>query len=73
MEGKHVPYIVKTALPISIFSVSFVMCLFGHSSFSCFTDHCVRSGVLPGQAYGVHRLLPEHHGVWHGEHPFPEG
>lgn len=38
-----------------------------------FTDHCVRPGVLPRQAYGVHRQLPEHHGVWDGEHPFSEG
>lgn len=37
-----------------------------------FTDHCVRPGALPRQAYGVHCQLPEHHGVWDGEHPFPE-
>lgn len=36
-------------------------------------DYCVRPGVLPGKTYGVHRLLPKHHGVWHGEHPIPEG
>lgn len=38
-----------------------------------FTDHCVRPGALPRQAYGVHCQLPEHHGVWDGEHPFSEG
>uniref|UniRef100_A0A3B3BQC7 Crystallin, beta A1b n=1 Tax=Oryzias melastigma TaxID=30732 RepID=A0A3B3BQC7_ORYME len=37
------------------------------------SDYRVRSGVLPGQAYGVHCLLPEHHGVWDGEHSLPEG
>lgn len=37
------------------------------------SDYCVWSGVLPGQAYGVHCLLPEHHGVWNGEHSLPEG
>lgn len=48
------------------------LCTFMASPLCC-ADHRVRSGVLPGQAHGVHRLLPEHHGVWHGEHPFPEG
>lgn len=37
-----------------------------------FTDHCVRPAALPRQAYGVHCQLPEHHGVWDGEHPFSE-
>lgn len=38
----------------------------------CFADHRVRPGALPGTAHGVHRQLPEHHGVWDGEHPLPE-
>lgn len=37
------------------------------------TDHRVRPGALPGQAHGVHCLLPEHHGVRDGQHPLPEG
>lgn len=39
---------------------------------TCFIDHRVRPGALPGQAHRVHRQLPEHHGVWGGEHPFSE-
>lgn len=40
---------------------------------TCVTDHRIRPGALPRQAYGVHCQLPEHHGVWDGEHPFSEG
>lgn len=43
-----------------------------HRPYAC-PDHRVRPGALPGQAYGVHRLLPEHHWVRDGQHPFPEG
>lgn len=38
-----------------------------------FVDHRLWSGVLPRQAHGVHCLLPEHYGVWDGEHSLPEG
>lgn len=56
-----------------IFSLCTVISGSGCSPSLLFADHCVRSGVLPGQAYGVYRQLPEHHGVWDGEHPLPEG
>lgn len=53
---------------------SFPVNVFGSSRCPyMFPDHRVRPGALPGQAHGVHRLLPEHHWVRDGQHPFPEG
>lgn len=85
LEGKHMACMISTThkhreqqqvfmAPFgSVSALKYVFVPDSSSILFCFTDHCVRSGALPGQAHGVHCQLPEHHGVRDGEHPFPEG
>lgn len=36
-------------------------------------DHSLWPGELPGEASWIYLSLPEHHGVWCWQHPFPQG
>lgn len=74
-NSQCVPSLMIPLMGMSLYTHQCVhaACAYYMYAFVLFADHGLWPGQLPGEASGVYLSMSEHYGVWHQQHPLPEG